>query len=127
MSWKKKDIDFLKQNIGVLSFEQMAAFVDHSEVAIRQYCHRYRIQVKEETVGRNLVKELLTMKFVHPENFMPNRRFFDTVCINQKRWWNLYFGREKMTEKEYERLVRYFGVTLQEAFDARQLTLFEND
>lgn len=47
--------------------------------------------------------------------------------MNQKRWWNLYFGKERMTEDEYFRLIEHFQVTLREAFDARQLKLFEDN
>lgn len=67
------------------------------------------------------------MKFKHPENFMPNRPFYKAVGINQMRFWDLYYGRKPITQEEYLSLCDYFGITLQEAFEARQLNIFNNE
>ena len=49
------------------------------------------------------------------------------VGINQMRFWDLYYGRKPITNEEYLSLCDYFGITLQEAFEARQLNIFNND
>ena len=124
MSWTKKDINYLRENVGKLTYDQIGQNIGRSEKAVQCYCLRNRISPVKQ-VGRNLVVEILTMKFMHPEYFQPTRRFFDAVDINQKRFWDLYYGRAKLTETEYLHLIQHFGVSLVEAFEARQLNLFE--
>nr|DAP41642.1 MAG TPA: dormancy survival regulator-like protein [Caudoviricetes sp.] len=126
MSWRKEEIQYLKDNAGKQSFKTIATHLGKSEMAVQLYVHRYRIPVAEQK-GRNLVQEILTIKFVNPEYFTPTKAFYKAIGMNQKRWWNLYFGKERMTEDEYFRLIEHFQVTLREAFDARQLKLFEDN
>ena len=45
--------------------------------------------------------------------------------IGQRRWWDLYYGRKSITGKEYTAVAEYLGITIQEAFESRQLELFE--
>ena len=73
----------------------------------------------------NMVQEILRLKFRHPENFMPNRAFYQEVGINQMRWWDIFYGRKNINQEEYIALSKYFGITLEEAFAARQLCIFE--
>lgn len=126
MSWQKKDILFLRENIGKLAFKDIASHLGRSELAIQLYVHRYRIPIGEQK-GRNLVQELLTMKFVNPEYFSPTRAFYKAIKMTQKRWWDLYYGKDKLTEDEYYRLIEHFKVSLKDAFEARQLKLFGED
>lgn len=58
---------------------------------------------------------------------MPNRAFYKEVGINQMRWWDLYHGKKQINQREYIALSEYLGITLQEAFDARQLDLFNTE
>jgi hypothetical protein len=67
--------------------------------------------------------ELLTNKFVHPENFKTTKTFLIAVKIRQKRFWQLYRGDVAMKEVEYRALAEYFGVELNDAFNIRQLEL----
>ena len=91
---------------------------------LQLYMHRKHIVVGQ-TVKRNLVQEILRLKFRHPENFMPNRAFYQEVGINQMRWWDIFYGRKNINQEEYIALSKYFGITLEEAFAARQLCIFE--
>ena len=104
----------------------MAVSVGRSELAVQLFMHRRKIVIRQ-VVKRNLVQEILSLKFKHPENFMPNRPFYKEVGINQMRFWDLYYGRKPITNEEYLSLCDYFGITLQEAFEARQLNIFNND
>ncbi len=83
------------------------------------------VSPSRQTVKRNIVQEMLRIKFRHPENFMPTRTFYHEVGINQMRWWDLFHGRKNITQTEYIALSKYFGLTLEEAFEARQLCIFE--
>lgn len=58
---------------------------------------------------------------------MPTRAFYREVGINQMRWWDLFHGRKNITQTEYVALSKYFGLTLEEAFEARQLSMFEEE
>lgn len=125
-SWSEEHEKFVLENIGKIPFADICEHVGRSEVAVKLFLHRNKISIGE-TVKRNLVKELLTLKFVHPEYFNPTRSFYREVGINQMRWWDLFYGRKQITEKEYISLVKHFNVSLEEAFQARQLNLFLDD
>ena len=102
----------------------MSEIVKRSPLAIQLYMYRQHIVVGQ-TVKRNLVQEMLRIKFRHPENFMPTRAFYREVGINQMRWWDIFHGRKNINQQEYIALSNYFGITLEEAFEARQLCIFE--
>lgn len=117
---------YIRDNAGKLTLSEMAVSVGRSELAVQLFMHRRKIVIRQ-VVKRNLVQEILSLKFKHPENFMPNRPFYKEVGINQMRFWDLYYGRKPITNEEYLSLCDYFGITLQEAFEARQLNIFNND
>ena len=73
----------------------------------------------------NLLIEMLKIKFRHPEDFSPSKSFYRETGIGQRRYWDLYFGRKPITGREYAAVAGYLGVTMQEAFESRQLELFE--
>lgn len=124
--WTPEEEKYIWDNAGKLTLSEMAAFVGRSELAVQLFMHRRKIVIRQ-VVKRNLVQEILSLKFKHPENFMPNRPFYKEVGINQMRFWDLYYGRKPITNEEYLSLCDYFGITLQEAFEARQLNIFNND
>lgn len=78
-------------------------------------------------VKRNLVQRMLQLRFRNIEDFQPSRKFYQETGIGQRRWWSIFHGREQITKEEYLKLANYFGVTLQEAFESRQLDLFEEN
>jgi hypothetical protein len=123
-TWSKEQIEFLKDNLEKLSFKEIGEKINKSELAVHLYVLRKRIPVGH-TVARNLIMEILTIKFINPEYFHPTRSFYKAVRMNQKRWWDLYFGRAPVTEDEYIRLIIHFQVSLKDAFEARQLKIFE--
>lgn len=124
--WTPEEEKYIRDDAGKLTLSEMAAFVGRSELAVQLFMHRRKIVIRQ-VVKRNLVQEILSLKFKHPENFMPNRPFYKEVGINQMRFWDLYYGRKPITNEEYLSLCDYFGITLQEAFEARQLNIFNND
>ena len=124
--WSAEDDAYVRQHLGKISLENMAAYLNRSPMAIRLYILRRRMTVGP-TLKRNLLVKLLKIKFRHPENFNPTRDFYKETGIGQRRYWDLFFGRKKITGKEYQALTEYFGVTIDEDLDARQLELFEED
>ena len=124
--WTEYDTSFVKNNLGKLSFEQMGRELNRSAMSVRLFVLRNRLTVGLQ-VKRNILMEMLKIKFRHPEDFTPTRAFYKETGINQRRWWDLYYGRKPITGKEYAAVADYLGVTIQEAFDSRQLNLFEEN
>jgi xre family toxin-antitoxin system, antitoxin component len=124
--WTEEDATFVKNNLGKLSFEQMGRALNRSAMSVRLFVLRNRLTVGLQ-VKRNILMEMLKIKFRHPEDFTPTRAFYKETGINQRRWWDLYYGRKPITGKEYAAVADYLGVTIQEAFDSRQLNLFEEN
>lgn len=92
-----------------------------NEYDLRQFIHRSRLFNSNKN-NRNLVFELIDILMRgNPDYFKPTREFYLAVGIRQKRWWALYRGELKLKEEEYNRLVKHLGITIHEAFDARQL------
>lgn len=104
----------------------MAAHLERSSMSVRLYILRNRLTVGR-TVKRNLLLAMLKIKFRHPEDFCPTRAFYKETGIGQRRYWDLYFGRKAITGKEYAAVAEYLGITIHEAFESRQLELFEED
>ena len=124
--WTEGDATFVKNNLGKLSFEQMGRALNRSSMSVRLFALRNRLTVGLQ-VKRNILMEMLKIKFRHPEDFTPTRAFYTETGINQRRFWDLYYGRKYISSKEYAAVAEYLGVTLQEALESRQLDLFEEN
>ena len=124
--WTAEDAAYVRQNFGKVSLEDMAAHLQRSPMSVRLYILRNRMTVGR-TVKRNLLVEMLKIKFRHLEDFCPTRTFYKETGIGQRRYWDLYFGRKPITRKEYAAVAEYFGVTMSEALESRQLELFEGE
>ena len=68
--WKPHEDKFVRDNANKMTPEQMSESLGRSPLAIQLYMHRKHIVVGQ-TVKRNLIQEMLRIKFRHPENFMP--------------------------------------------------------
>lgn len=124
--WTSEDVEYVKENLGYVSLEVMARYLGRSSMSVRLYILRNRlIPGQARTVKRNLLIEMLKIKFRHPEDFSPSKSFYRETGIGQRRYWDLYFGRKPITGREYAAVAGYLGVTMQEVFESRQLELFE--
>jgi hypothetical protein len=122
--WTAQETDYIQQSLGKVSFEDMAAYLGRSPMSVRLFVLRRRM-TPGPLVKRNLLMEMLKLKFRHPEEFTPTRAFYKETGIGQRRWWDLYYGRKPITGKEYTAVAEYLGLTIQEAMESRQLELFE--
>lgn len=123
--WTAEDAAYIRQNLGKVSLKDMASYLERSPMSVRLYILRNRLTVGR-TVKRNLLIEMLKVKFRHPEDFCPTRTFYKETGIGQRRYWDLYFGRKSIKPEEYTTIATYLGVTIREAFESRQLELFDN-
>lgn len=123
--WSSEDTEYVRQNLGKKSLEEMAAYLERSPMAVRLHILHKRLTTPPK-VRRNLLQKLIQQKFRHPEDFTPSRVFYEETGIGQRRWWALYFGRKAITPKEYLAVANYLGLTVDEAFEARQLDLFKD-
>lgn len=125
--WTDEEHRYVEESFGKVSFEEMARHLGRTARAVRLYVLRRKMTAGGRTVKRNMLVELLRLKFRNLEDFTPSRAFYETVGISQKRYWDLYFGRKQITGEEYVRIADYLGVTLREAFESRQMELFPED
>ena len=124
--WSESQEKLLRENLGKKTLNEIAKELGKSELAVKLYIHRKNI-VYRPSVKRNLVLELFRIKLVNPEYFAVTKDFLRAVDINQVRFWKLYRGEESPTDAEYLRLATTLKVSLQEAFEARQLSLFNDN
>lgn len=123
--WTDAEKRFVERAIqSNMSLQDISNELDRTPVAVMQYMYRTRGPRLISTVKKNFVRELLLLRLPDPECFRPNRAFYQAVCISQKRWWTLYYGEAAATAAEYHALCKYFGISYQEALEARQLDLF---
>ena len=73
--WTSKDIAFVRQHLGKVSLKDMASHLERSTMSVRLYILRNRLTVGR-TVKRNLLLEILKIKFRHPEDFTPSKTFY---------------------------------------------------
>lgn len=120
--WSETDKEFVLSNVGKLTFKEIGEQLGRSELAVQLYVHRNKIIFKK-TVKRNLILEIIKLKFSKPEYFNVTKDFLTAVGINQMRFWKLYRGEENPTQEEYLRIATHLEVSLEEAFSTRQLNL----
>lgn len=127
--WTKEEKEILCKGIkGHVPFQDLCQQLGRTPEAVRQYMFKVRLPRRANVVKNNLAKSVLLMCIPDPECFRPNRAFYEAVGMSQKRWWSLYFGEAQITPEEYRALAKYFNVSLQDIFDARQLNLeFKDD
>lgn len=123
--WTPEEHRYLEESFGRVPYEEMGRHLGRTARAVRLYCLRHKLTPGGRTVKRNMLVELLKLKFRNLEDFTPSRAFYQEVDMSQKRYWDLFFGRKQITGDEYVRIAGYLGVTMQEAFASRQLELFE--
>lgn len=102
------------------TIEEIALELNVTEYVLKQFLHRNQLFSFSDD-KRNLALEVIKMRFIYPEYFRPTRSFFESVGIKQRRWWQLYRGEKKMLESEYKSLALHLQISLQEAFEARQI------
>jgi hypothetical protein len=122
--WNPAQKQFLAENLGKITIEDIAGEIGRSPRAVRLFIHRHKL-TSGITVGNNVTIRLLKTKFGRPEYFSPTKEFFAAVGINQKRWWDLFYGRKQIQVEEYNRLYKHFDVAPEDEFGAIQLSLFD--
>lgn len=127
--WTKEEKEILCNGIkDCVPFQDLCLQLGRTPEAVRQYMFKARLPRRAHVIKNNIAKSVLLMCIPDPECFRPNRAFYDAVGMSQKRWWSLYFGEAQITPEEYRALAKYFNVSLQDLFDARQLELhFKED
>ena len=121
--WTPAQEQFVRDNADKLTFEQMAEQLGRTTRAVQLFILRKRIPCGDRKIKRNILYETLRKQVIRPELFVPDRQFYEEVGINQMRWSDLYFGRSQIKDMEYLSLIEFFGISLKEAFEARQLTI----
>ena len=124
--WTSDEKEFIQEHLGKMSFDDMGLNLNRSSMSVRLFILRNRL-VPRPVISRNLLQQLLKQKFKHPEDFCPGRNFYLETGIGQRRFWALYYGRKAISPKEYLAVAKYLDITPEEAFESRQLELFEKE
>ena len=128
-TWTQDEMRFLKDSIGALPMDDIYKRLspNRSRTSVDLKIKRMRLTkvktVAPERVKRNLITEMLRQRIGDPRNFQPQRDFYERTKIGQKRFWQLYNGEKNPSQNEYIALTREWNVTLEDAFDIRQLKI----
>lgn len=124
--WTGGDKDYVASNFGLKSIPEMAQELGRTEMSVRLYIHQHRlVPAFQKTVKRNLLVELLKLRFRHLEDFKPSKYFYAECHITQFRYADLFYGRRQIKPEEYRAIADYFNITAAEALESRQLELFD--
>lgn len=121
--WKQK-LPYIEQNISKKTLQEMAEELNVENKELRLFLHHHR-KFKVSTKC-NLVIRLLTEIVKYPEYFQPTQQFYKATGIGQRRWWQLYKGEKRITEREYRAICNHLKVDNKMALNVRQLDIFEN-
>lgn len=126
--WTQEDKDYIADNFGIRPIEDIAFALERTPMAIRMYIHQHRlVPAGQKTVKRNILVELLRLRFRHLEDFRPSKYFYAECHLSAPRYADLFYGRKSIKPEEYKAIAAYFGITAAEALESRQLELFEPD
>lgn len=120
-NWKHHE-QYVRQNIDKKSVQEMANHLGVKPYDLDQFIHRERIFPVNNTF-KNRAYEVVKKKFVHPEYFKPNRKFFRAIGMSQRQWWAVYRGAYPISDEHYLRLTEHLGLTLPEAIDLKQISI----
>lgn len=124
--WTQGDVDYINSHFGLESIEDIASILERTPMAIRMYIHQHRlVPAHQKTVKRNILVELLRLRFRHLEDFRPSKWFYAECHLSAPRYADLFYGRKQIKAEEYKAIADYFGITAAEAMESRQLELFE--
>lgn len=126
-TWTIADINYLKENLGKKKIEEIAAHLDRSVTSVNLFVYRRKMPIGQ-TVKRNIMRNLLDIKFGSYEYFSPNRTFFRAVRINQKRWSLIIQGYKQATQQEVTAVAEHFRLSSEEAINLMsscQLDIFD--
>ena len=124
--WTREDIAYITQNFGLKTIEEMASDLGRTPMSVRLYIHQHRlVPAGQHTVKKNILVELLKLRFRHLEDFKPSKYFYAECHITQFRYADLFYGRKQIKPEEYQAIAEYFNITAAEAMESRQLELFD--
>lgn len=126
--WTREDDAYIRENFGHIPIEEMANALSRTPMSVRLYIHRNRlVPAGQRTVKRNLLVELLRMRFRHLEDFHPSKYFYAECHMSAAHYADLFYGRKQIKPEEYRAVAEYFDITASEAMASRQLELFEEE
>ena len=126
--WTREDATYMRENFGRKSIAEMAGDLGRTEMSVRLYIHRNRlVPTGQRTVKRNILVELLHLRFRHLEDFQPSKWFYAECHLSAPRYADLFYGRKQIKPEEYRAIARYFNISAAEAMESRQLELFAEE
>ena len=109
-----------------MTIEDIADALERTPMSVRLYIHHHKLlPIGQRTVKRNILVELLRLRFRHLEDFQPSKWFYAECHMSAARYADLFYGRKQIRPEEYRSIAEYFGITAAEAMESRQLELFK--
>lgn len=125
--WTDADHQYLVDNWGRIPIESIAMHLHRSKISVRLRAMRKNLPMGGGKLKKNLLVELLRIRFRHLEDFTPSAAFYEETNISPRRYSDLFHGRKPITSEEYRNVAAYWNITAVEAMDSRQLELFNDD
>lgn len=126
-SWTEEEDEFVRENAGMMSFENIGLLIGRSALAVQLYMHRKGIATRP-VLKRPIVRLMIQVKFGDESLFTPNRAFYQRVGIGMKRFQKLSKGYCQPTQEEIIKISRALNMQSDEMLklqDATQLNLFD--
>lgn len=121
--WKEWEVNYLFENIHKRGIPEICSHLKRNERSVNLYLHRH--QFDPRILKDNLLLRILTLKFNgDPTLFRPNRKFYDSINMSQKRFYAILKGHEVMKDEECKRIVDFFKIEYDSIIQLRQLQLF---
>ncbi len=117
--WTDSEKRYLGESWGNVPIDDICRELGRSRQSVDCQAVRMRLSFNK-TIENNLLMVALISRFVRPEWFSPDRQFFRLTRINQKRWWKLYRGEDRITDEELVRLFEALNVDHSRFFELRQ-------
>lgn len=126
-TWTKKEEAIVRNNAGMMSFENIGKLIGRSALSVQLFMYRKKIPSRRQ-IARPIVTLMLRTKFGDETLFQPNKAFYARVEMSSRRFQTLAQGYAQPTQDEIIRISRALSMRPDEMLklqDATQLELFE--
>lgn len=123
--WRKWEEAYLFENISIKPISETCSYLQRNERSVNLYLHRH--QFDPRILKDTLLLRILKLKFNgDPTLFNPNRRFYSSIKMGQKRFFSILKGSEVIKDEECKRITDFFQIPYESVQEVRQRELFTN-
>lgn len=123
--WRNREKEFLFENINKLPLDEICKHLGRNERSIKLFLHRNRFEPR--LLKDTLLLRILKLKFGDPTLFNPNREFYQSIKMGQKRFFGILKGDTVMKDEECKRITEFFDIPYESVLEVRQTELFKDE